>query len=259
MPSKCEKTGEFQGKTVYSIGRSLPSGTIEYFVQLDGTFLFIRSRGDGGQDLGYLQSFLAMPRERTNGYLEANKKRVGEIQARQAAEKTATDNLNSLAYTKLDFTPAMPNSLPVGWQLNTAHNTIEIDGTDADHPSLVTVDYTNGEKQFVMVHSGRLSDFRLGALCGPSPGYSMKYLACHKVNDYYEAVLYDERNDFVRYLYYPVGDSLVISHIAVYSEDGNQPAWPADLTKIQEAITLSAQPLDKSTLKGSVYHKIYFY
>lgn len=262
LSSECKEIGTFQNQSVYTIHRSLPSGTTEYFVKVGQTFIFIKSRGDGGESLDYLNTFVKVPRNKVSSYLSESSKRVNAVKAKQQAEKEATDKNKALAYTRLDFTPAIPTNLPSGWQLNTnvATNPIQLDGPDADHPNMVNLEYTNNSKKFVSVHSGKLSNFVVGTQCGPSPGYLMENLACHKVpgTDYYEATLYGERNDFVRYLYRPVGDSLVISHIVIYADGGKPPGFPTELARIQDAITSSAEPTDKNTLKGSTYYKLYY-
>lgn len=258
LPSECKKIGTFQDQPVYTMHRSLPSGATEYFVKLGQTFIFVKSGGDGGESLDYLHAFVEVPRDKVSSYLAHNNKRVDAVKAKQQTQKEATVKNNALAYTRLDFTPAIPTNLPSGWRLNTSP--IQMDGPDADHPSMVNLDYTNSNKQFVSVHSGKLSNFIVDEQCGPSPGYSMENLTCYKVpgTDYYEAILYSKLNDFVRYLYRPVGDSLVISHIVVYAENNKRPDFPTDLAKIQDAITSSAQPTDKANLKDSTYYKLYY-
>ena len=258
LPSECKKAGTFQDQPVYTMHRNLPSGATEYFVRLGQTFIFIKSGGDGGESLSYLNTFVRVSRAEVSSYLADNAKRVNAIKAKQQAQKEATDKNNALAYTRLDFTPAMPTNLPSGWRLNT--NPIQLDGPDADHPSMISLDYTNSNKQFVSVHIGKLSNFSIGAQCGPSPGYSMENLTCYKVpgTDYYEAVLYDQGNDLVRYLYRPVGDSLVISQIVAYAKNDQPPAYPTDLAKIQDTITSSTQPADKNSLKGSTFYKLHY-
>jgi hypothetical protein len=263
LPSGCQKLGNFKGEPVYTIHRSLPSGATEYYVKLGATFVYIMSGGDGGQSLDYLKTFVSLSRDNVGSYLADNSKRVNAVKAKQQADQKTTNQNNDVAYTRLDFTPAIPKNLPSGWQLNknTATNPVALDGPDADHPNMVNIDYTNSNnEQFVSLHVGKLSNFRITTQCGPSPGYSMEDLACHKVagTDYYEATLYDERNDFVRYLYRPVGDSLVISQIVAYAEGDMRPNRPTELIKIQDAITLNAEPTDKSNLKGSSYYKLYY-
>lgn len=181
-PSACEKLGTFQGQSVYTIHRSLPSAESEYYVKLGSVFMYIMSDDYGVQSLDYINTFSGLPRDKVKPYLDANNKRTRKIQAKQQAEKKATDHNNSLAYTRLDFTPAIPTKLPSGWKLN-KDNPIEIDGPDANHPTMVNMDYTNtSNRLFVSLHIGKLSDFRLGQQCGPSPGYSMEDLACrHKL------------------------------------------------------------------------------
>jgi hypothetical protein len=252
LPSECKKIGTFHDQPVYTMHRSLPSGATECFVKLGQTFIFIKSGGDGGEGLDHINAFAEVPHDKVSSYLANNSKRVNAIKAKQQAQKEATDKNNALAYTRLDFTPAIPTNPPSDWQLNTnATNT---------HPNMINLDYTNSNKQYVSVHSGKLSNFIIGIQCGPSPGYSMENLACHKVTgtDYYEATLYDEQNDFVRYLYRPVGDCLVISQIFVYADGGKRPGFPVELARVQDIITSGAQPTDKTSLKDSTYHKLYY-
>lgn len=259
LPSACKKIGTFQGQPVYTMHRSLPSGTTEYFVKLDQTFIYIKSSGDGSESLDYLNTFIRVPHDKVQAYLANNGRHVDAIKAKRQAEKEATEQKNAMAYTRLDFTPAIPTNLPSGWQLNT--NPLQLDGPDADHPNMINLNYANSNKQYISVHSSKLSNFIVGVQCGPSPGYSMENLPCHKVpgTDYYEAIVYNNLNDFVRYLYRPVGDCLVISQIVVNATGDKRPDFPTELAKIQDAITLSAQPTDKTNLKGSTYYKLYYH
>lgn len=258
LPSGCEKIGLFQAQPVYALNRSLPSGKTEYFVKLGQTFIFVKNGGDGGRDLAFLNSFVEVPKSKVAAYLADNRKRVEAAKAKQQAEQKALDTHNSFAYTRLDFTPAIPANLPDGWKLN--ESPIQIDGPDASHPTMVNLSYSKDKKQFVSVHSAKLSSFTIGTQCGPSPGYSMEKLPCYKVagTDYYEAIVYSNYNDFSRYLYRPVGDSLVISHISVPNTDNKRPGFPFELATIQDVITLSARSTDKTTLKGSTYYRLYY-
>ena len=122
------------------------------------------------------------------------------------------------------------------------------------------MDYTNAQKQFVSIHVGKLSDFQLGSSCGPSPGYSMQNLPCTKLpnTNYYQAIVYDASNELLRYLYYPLGDSLVISSVTVYANGSVRPTMPTDLASAQTAITLNMHPVSTSAIKGSTYHKSYY-
>jgi hypothetical protein len=259
-PSGCDRIGSFQGQSVYAMNRILPSGMTEYYVRLGHTFLYIQSGGDGGRSLRFIDTLKSLPRGQAKAYLANNDVRTGKIRDKQRAEQEATERHNASAYTRLDFTPALPSALPAGWQLTEAKPPIQLDGPDADHPAMVNVGYIKSKTQYLGLHAGKLSNFQLGQACGPSPGYSMENLSCYKVSgtDYYEAVRYDDLNDFVRYLYRPVGDSLVISEIVVYAKDNQRPAWPTELAQAQDAITTSAQPIDKNSLKGSTYNRLYY-
>ncbi|HSX00545.1 MAG TPA: hypothetical protein VLH38_05930 [Patescibacteria group bacterium] len=261
LPSGCDTSDTFQGRPVYNISRRLPSGTVEYFVTVGNTFIFIKEGGDGDRNLVYLKTFTQLRSAQISGYIDANRVRIEHIQAAERAEKAATEKTNAQAYTKLDFTPAMPKTLPAGWRLNT-QDPIHIDGPDANHPRLVNAEYINntGVSSFVSFYAMKRAGFTLGTSCGPSPGNSMQTVYCHKPigTNYYEASWYDGQNRLMRYLYYPVGDSVVITSIEVMPH-GNAPAvYPTDLANAQTAITLNAVPTNVASLTGSVYKSVFY-
>lgn len=262
MPSSCKKIGTFQNSSVYAINRSLPSGSTEYFVKINDTFILIKSSGDGGQSMDYLNTFVRIPRQDISAYLTKNKVHLRTVYAKQRAIQGGIDAKNATAISRLDFTPALPKTIPSGWHLTDREYRYELDGPDADHPSMISFVYADkADKHFINMHVGRLSDYTLASQCGPSPGYSMGYFACHKVDgtDYFEAVSYDSSNDYVRYLYRPVGDSIVISSIYEYSPgNGKRAHIPTDQLTVQDTLTTSAEPVAKDTIIDSAYNKIYF-
>jgi hypothetical protein len=262
-PSDCKKAGTFKGNPVYQISRSLPSFTVESFVKVDGTFIYVKANGEG---MDYLNTFVSFPRRGTGNYLAANNKRADQIINKRLAEQAETRRVNAAAYTYLNFTPALAAVVPPGWSLegNNPKN-IRIDGPDAQHPKLVSTGYwvktKNGQKDDgVAWYSGNLVDFVVMGYCGPSPGYSMEKLPCTKIpgEDYYVAELYDMRNDFVRYTYAPVGSSLVITSLVKISEDGKPVPRPSDLIAAQDLIAKSAKPINKNSLKGSTYERVFY-
>jgi len=257
LPSGCEKLGTFQGQPVYTMHRRLPSGSVEYFVQVDKTFIFVKAGGDGNESLDYLRTFVAIPHSSVKSYLTQNSKRVDAIKAKQKAEDEATKKKNAASYTKLNFMPALPAQLPNGWHRN---GIFTIDGPDADHPRLVTGEYRSGNDMFVQLYSGKLSDFKLDGQCGPTYGASAGYLACHKPigEDYYESSWYDDASGFVRFLYRPVGDVLVVTEINIQPDPNKQFTYPTELAAVQDSITKSAQLTDKNSLKGSAYLKVFY-
>jgi len=260
-PSACTQKGTLQGAPVYTISRRMPSTTDESFVTIGNTFLYIKAAG-GSSGQKYFDSFTEVTPGSDRLYLLPNARRVEQINSQSRIDKVTLSQKNAQAYSKLDFTPAIPQSLPPGWTINERLGPpphMEIDGLNADHPSLINFSYQKNHEQSVTMHVGRLSDYQLmGPNCGPSPGNSMGYVACRKIGPYYQAEFYNRLNDYVRYLYYPVGDSLVISHIHVMSKDRQPPARPTELIASQDAITLSAKPVDKNTLKGAGFDKTFY-
>lgn len=261
LPSDCEKAGTLRGNPVYQIRRRLASSEVELFVKVDNTFIYIK-----GNDIDYAKSFVSFPRRGTGSYLAANNARAEQVIEKRLAQQAAAKYTNSLSYTYLNFTPALATTVPLGWTLegNDPKN-IRLDGPDAQHPKLVTTGYyvkqKNGQKgDGIMWSSGNLADFVVMGTCGPSPGYSMEKLPCNKVpgEDYYVSELYDERNDFVRYTYAPVGSSLVITSLVKDSGDGKPVPRPVDLINAQDLIAKSAKPIDKNSLKGSTYDRIFY-
>jgi hypothetical protein len=81
VPSDCEKIGTFHGQDVYAMNRSLPSGTTEYFTQANGTFIYLKSGGDGGRSLDYLHSFTRISRFSMHSHIKTNRERANTIQA----------------------------------------------------------------------------------------------------------------------------------------------------------------------------------
>jgi hypothetical protein len=261
LPSPCHQVGTLKGHPIYAINRRLPSMMAEYFVRLDTVFLFVTVGTDGTPSDSYLKTFERISRDQTTPYLQKNCRRIDQVLNKQYTADANEKAKNAAAYTKLDFAPALPTYIPDGWQQNKGMTSpIELDGPDADHPSLVSVDYAGPGKQFVRFHSGRLSDFTLAQTCGPTPGDGMEKLACVKPvgKTYYESSRTLDGGDMVRTLYYPVGDSLIISQIQVFPEEGKPVTWPTDLANIQDQMTLSSRQVDKSTLKGSNYNAIYY-
>ena len=63
---------------------------------------------------------------------------------------------------------------------------------------------------------------------------------------------------FARFLYYPVGDSLVITEIETPAVNGVPSSVEPSLAVAQDTITLSAQPVPENSLKGSAYNKVFF-
>ncbi len=261
-PTKCEIQGNFNGSKLYGIDRSDASSLTEQFIQLGNTFVYIVANFNRGTD--YIHNFIPVPHNQINSYLANTEKVAGPITARQQQAKSVADQKAAIAYTKLPFTPALPKTLPTGWQMLTkiTGQPIQVDGPDADHPMLVSTDYTNDKniREDVEFHVGLLSAFQIGGSCGPTPGYSMQNLPCTKVpgTDYYEASLYDNNGDFVRYLYRPLGNSLVITEIELVDNGGTKPTLSPELERAQNAITSSALPIDKSVLKGSAYSMVFY-
>ena len=265
LPSGCDKIGELQGNAVYTIRRRLPSTASEYFTQVNGTFIYVKT-GDAGADYNPLQEFIPFSRHRTYGYLAANNKRAEQIVKKRQAANAAKKRANNLSYTHLDFTPVLATAVPDGWTSEGNNpKQIIVSGPDADHPKLISTYYyvkeKNGQKgKSVEWHSGNLADFVVMGTCGPTPGYSMKYLPCTRVpgTDLYAAELYDSYNDYARYMYYPVGNSLVITGISVNANGNGRPARPTDLIQAQNMITTSAKTVSKNTLEGSSYDELYY-
>lgn len=261
LPSGCEKAGTLKGNPIYQIRRRLPSFEVESFVKVDATFIYVR-----GNDENYVKSFISFPRRGTGSYLAANNKRAEQIIKKRLAEKAATKRTNDASYNYLNFRPALATAVPAGWSLegNDPKN-IRIDGPDAQHPKLVSTYYyvkkKNGQKDIsVSWHSGNLADFVVMGTCGPTPGSSMDYLPCTRVpgTDYYVAELYNSLNDFMRYTYQPVDRSLVITSIV--GSPGMKKSAPEvmELIRAQDLIAKSAKPVDKNSLKGSTYERIFY-
>jgi len=257
LPSGCEKLGTFQGQPVYVMHRRMPSGSVEYFVQVDKTFIFVEGGGDGSESLDYLRTFVVVPHSSVKSYLSQNSKHVDAIKARQKAEDEATTKKNAASYMKLDYMPALPAQLPHGWH----RGIFTTDGPDADHPRLVSAEYESAANDmFVHLYSGKLSDFTLDGQCGPTYGAFTEYLTCFKPTgaDYYESSSYDSATSFTRFLYRPVGDVLVVSEINIQSDPHKQFTYPTELAAIQDSITKSAVQTDKNSLKDSTYSKVFY-
>ncbi len=259
LPSGCDKAGTFEGNTVYKISRRLPSETVEYFVKMNDTFLYVRGGG-----LDYLRSFQPKARSAAKHYLSDNEKRAKQAAASRLADKNATDQADAAAYLKLNFTPALATNVPSGWTFDNKH--VTIDGPDINHPKLVVTGYYKKEKsgqpgEGIDWFSGNLADFVVMGTCGPSPGDDMAYIPCTKVpaTDRYVAVVRDQYQDYQRYEYQVVGNSLVITSLTVCTCGGKPAQVPSsELLQAQDQITASAKPVNKNTLKGSKYSRTYY-
>jgi hypothetical protein len=265
-PSGCSKVGTIQGSPVYSITRSDGTFAEDGFVTLGNTFVAVVAIGPNAV-LNYLQKFEAVSKDQIAQTLTNNKAQVDKQNAVVQAKANAEKRLDAKAYINLPFTPSLPKSLPAGWHLLTNITTpaIQIDGPDVGHPMMVSLDYatTNSKgqpDQYVSLHEIQLSASRLGSTCGPTPGESMKDLPCTKVagTSYYQATAYDANNALIRYLYYPLGDSLIISDTTSYVKGEPKQTLPANLAAAQEMITLNVRPVDKAALKGSIYSQTYY-
>ncbi|HXE09905.1 MAG TPA: hypothetical protein VN554_00590 [Verrucomicrobiae bacterium] len=258
-PSDCEKAGTFRGNTVYKIAWALPSETVDYYVKLDGTFVYVR-----GGDLDYLRSFQPKSRSSAISYLASNSQRAKRAAASRVADKNATDRADAASYLKLNFTPALATYVPPGWSFDNKH--VTIDGPDVNHPKLVVTGYYKKEKSGqpgvgIDWFSGNLADFVVMGTCGPSFGDSLAYVPCTKVpgTDRYVAVVRDEYQDYQRFEYQVVGNSLVITSLTVCTCGGKPAQVPPDsLLQIQDQITASAKPVSKDSLKGSKYLRSYY-
>jgi hypothetical protein len=263
MPSGCDKIGSFSGQPVYALHRSLPSGMTEYFMNIDGTFVSVQSGGDGGQSLKYIETFQRLPRGKSAAYFAASRAVVQQTQDR-IDRRTAAEKLkNSLSYTKLDFTPAVPTAIPEGWKMHRypEGTGYQLDGPDADHPAMVNYGYTNNRDnlQGVDMHSVRRSGITLGSTCGPTPGNNMEKLPCTLTpSGYYEALVIQPGSYTARYLYYPLGDTVLISGISRIFEEGQPHTLPTAIMAIQDALMRSAKPTNKDSFKGSEYYKVYY-
>jgi hypothetical protein len=255
-PSGCTTKATLRGQPIHTIHRRFASTTDESYVQIGNTFLYIvhTDRPDS-----YFGTLKRMSTRTVDIYLATNATRMNAINTQVRAEKALQAKKSAAAYTKLNFRPAVPGALPTGWTLNTKNPAphMTLDGPDADHPSLVNMSYRNGQ-QSVRMHVGRLSDFALGPTCGPTPGHSMGYVACRRVGRYYQSVFLTRYQDYVRYMYYPVGDSLVFTAIQVPAKDGQAPAHPTQLIAAQTALTLAARPVDKNTFRGVPFDQMYY-
>lgn len=258
-PSDCEKKGTFHGNPIYEIHRRLPSEMAEDFVQVDGTFLYVR-----GGDSYYVQSFLSFSRHGTGSYLAANNKRAEQVIQKRLNQKAADERASEASYTHLNFTPALATTIPRGWTFD--NKRVTIDGPDANHPKLVVTGYYKKEKngqlgEGVDWFSGNLADFVVMGTCGPSPGDDMAYIPCTKVpgTDRYVAVVRDQYQDYQRFEYQVVGNSLVITSLTVCTCGGKPAQVPSsDLLQAQDTITASAKPVSKDMLKGSKYLRTYY-
>ena len=261
LPSDCSAIGTVQGQPIYGINRRLSSSAGEYFVQLDGTFIYVKSAVDGQLDASYLRQFQKRSLAQVATDVAANQQALQKIVSGYRANAAATKLKDQQAYTKLDFTPAMPQTLPPGWKLsNGAEDPVYIDGPDNEHPKLVHLNYQNDKNQFVEVYVGKLSDYKLEHTCGPTPGQGMQHLACipSADSDFYEAAQTLEDGAIARSLYFPVGDSLVISNILAPADNGKPAVWPTELANLQNQIVLSSKPVSKDTLKGHAFHSLQY-
>lgn len=259
LPSGCDKAGTFEGNAVYKISRRLPSERVEYYVKINGTFIYVSSG-----DMDYLRSFQPRARSAAKDYLAGNEKRAKQAAASRLADKNATDRADSAAYQKLNFTPALATNVPDGWSFDNRH--VTIDGPDVNHPKLVVTGYYKKDKkgqpsEGVDWFSGNLADFVVMGTCGPSFGDSMAYIPCTKVpgTDRYVAVVRDQYQDYQRFEYQVVGNSLVITSLTVCTCGGKPAQEPSpELLQAQDTITASAKPVGKDTLKGSKYLRTYY-
>lgn len=263
LPSDCKKIGTFKNQPVYTMERRLSSFTAEYFIDVNGSFIHIVAGGGSFDNLDVANRLRPIQLSELQNYTSKNKTQVEQILAKRKAAEEARVRNENLAYTRLTFTPYLPTAVPANWNnSNNDPKKIYIDGVDADHPALITTDYWLPENENFIInwHVGKLSEFSLTTQCGPTPGFGMEALPCRKVpgKPYYEATGYGELNDFWRVLYYPIGDTLIITTIIVQSKDAKRPAWPTELARMQDSVTLSAQPVELSALKGSTYRGTFY-
>lgn len=256
-PSGCRLQGSFHGNNVYEMDRDDASTLSERYVQLDHTFVYIVSNDYGMHGIDKLEP---LGHASLKQYLHQTDTITGAILAKQAQAKRAAQQQAANAYTKLLFTPALPSTLPSGWHMLTdiATPPVTLDGPDVLHPLLLSSDYTNGHGLSVRFHAGALSAFHVGTTCGPTPGESMQDLPCtHVSSGYWEAVGH-MTHVYVRYLYYPVGNCLVMSEVTAYAYGSQAPAPDPSLLAVQDQLTLGAKPVTTATLKNTAYDKVYF-
>lgn len=143
------------------------------------------------------------------------------------AVKIAEDKQKALeaqAYTKLSFTPALPASLPTGWEQGSGRGTVYGDGQP---PIPKALPHTTSACRLV-----KLSDFSLDGRCGPTIGGGGDYLS--------------------RYLYRPIGDALVqVSATKCCSLDIR--SIPQKELTAQDALVKTLQPTSKEMFKDAKY------
>ena len=89
LPSACSKLGTYLGRPIYAINRSLPSTRVEYFVRLNGAFIYIQAGVDSQPTAKRVQSLQPMNRSQANDSLKANQHRLNRFYTKERAAATA--------------------------------------------------------------------------------------------------------------------------------------------------------------------------
>lgn len=243
-PSECTKTGTINGKNVYSIDRSLPSGITDTYTILGNTFV--------ASTYG-IDNFNHYTLDQAHTFVADNKKLAAAHNAKVQEAEDKQKKLEAQAYNNLSFTPALPTTIPTGWK---AYYKADIYGDGIPPvPRLVSVSYnsTNNDQQSIELIVGKLSDFKITATCGPTIYSGGHKLPCRLVpgTNYYEAT--EIGADYITHvLYEPLGDSLITISASNCCSDKPR-VVPREQLAAQTAIAKSLRPVSKNVFRNATY------
>lgn len=255
--ASCRLRGAIPGSVVYSFSPSIASGAGVGYMTRDNVFIAFKTGGDQGDSNVYkdAKKFKRVDINKIDSILSGNKawaeERNSVIRKAQAEEKYK----QSQAYLHLKFTPYLPSTLPEGW----TRNRLEIISTNPEDPAFIEAQYVNREDDYITLRVGKLSQFKLGPTCGPSPGAGGAYLKCewNPVAGYYRAS--DQGDDYTQnYIYKPLGETIAIVDTDNCCDSKRPPLKPS-LLSVQEAIAQALQPVNTDAVKTAKYNEMSYF
>lgn len=256
--ASCSKLGNTPESAIYGLTPSYASGSGVGYIERGTVFIAFYTGGDSSTTnvVSDARSFRKISNNQIDALLARNKASVEKHNAVVRQKNAHQKKLESEAYLSLPFTPYLPTSLPTDWK----RAYLQIIATDPKNPQFLEATYLDkAEWDGVKLWVGKLSNFKLGATCGPTPGAGGAHLPCtwNSSNNYYIGMNYGD-GFTQRYVYKSLGDSIAILETSTYYEGEIQPI-PATTLAAQELLLQSLQQIDPSQLKNAEYYDMFYY
>jgi hypothetical protein len=264
-PIECTKAGTVDGRDVYTIDRSVASGVVDVYFVIGKTFIASNSgyaEETSAEASSYIATFNRIAPGEVNHLLAGNRAIIAEQNAKAQAAANNERLAEAQAYLNILFTPILPGTLPSDLKItptgpeNSAADLTIYGDANPPRPTLISVNYSNkkNNQEGVTLWEGKLSNFQLSSVCGPTPHAVGERLSCKIIpgtNDYESWFVGSDFTDY--YIYHPIGDALAILEVDSCCSKDPHYIPPEDFSE-QQAIEKALQPVDRSAFKHASYN-----